>query len=143
VRAYHDVLGVIDERSAERMSFRTKPRVKETIQKAAALSEMDVSTFTMNAAYRAAMETISAHEQTTLRAIDHETLFAAIDRARRRPPISCETPLPAIKPRSPNGDQHTQRFPRAIAPPASVRHERTALSCGIEEADNSFQRPPS
>ncbi|MEO5598712.1 MAG: DUF1778 domain-containing protein, partial [Novosphingobium sp.] len=39
------------------MSFRTKPRIKETIQKAAALSGVDDSVFTMNAAYKAAMET--------------------------------------------------------------------------------------
>jgi len=80
-RAYHDEISAINERSSERMSFRTKPRIKETIQKAAALSGVDDSAFTMNAAYKAAMDTISAHEHTTIQAIDHEAFFAAIDRA--------------------------------------------------------------
>lgn len=77
---YHDSIGGIEERSSERMSFRTKPRIKETIQKAAALSGVDDSVFTMNAAYKAAMETISAHEHTMLEPVDHEAFFAALDR---------------------------------------------------------------
>ncbi len=76
----NDVTSSIDERSTERMSFRTKPRIKKAIQKAAALSGVDDSVFTMNAAYRAAMETISAHEHTKLGAVDHEAFFAALDR---------------------------------------------------------------
>lgn len=78
--AHHDVTSSIDERSTERMSFRTKPRIKVAIQKAAALSGVDDSVFTMNAAYRAAMETISTHERTTLSAVDHEAFFSALDR---------------------------------------------------------------
>ncbi|PTQ12136.1 hypothetical protein CLG96_06125 [Sphingomonas oleivorans] len=78
--AYHDDISAIDERSSERMSFRTKPRIKETIQKAAALSGVDDSAFTMNAAYKAAMETIAAHEHTMLQPIDHKAFFAALDR---------------------------------------------------------------
>ena len=70
----------MDERSSERMSFRTKPRIKEAIQKAAALSGVYDSVFTMNAAYKAAMETISAHEHTMLQPVDHQAFFAAIDR---------------------------------------------------------------
>ena len=41
----------IDERSSERMNFRTKPRIKHTIQRAAALAGVDDSTFTMSAAF--------------------------------------------------------------------------------------------
>lgn len=78
--AYHDDIAAIDERSTERMSFRTKRRIKEAIQKAAALSGVDDSSFTMNAAYKAAMETISAHEHTMLAPIDHQAFFAALDR---------------------------------------------------------------
>lgn len=78
--AYHDDIAAIDERSTERMSFRTKRRIKETIQKAAALSGVDDSSFTMNAAYKAAMETISAHEHTMLAPVDHQGFFAALDR---------------------------------------------------------------
>jgi uncharacterized protein (DUF1778 family) len=78
--SHRDTIGAIDERSSERMSFRTKPRIKETIQKAAALSGVDDSAFTMNAAYKAAMETISAHEHTVLEPVDHHAFFAALDR---------------------------------------------------------------
>lgn len=84
--AHHDATNSIDERSTERMSFRTKPRIKDAIQKAAALSGLDDSVFTMNAAYRAAMETISTHERTTLSAVDHEAFFTALD----RPPAPTE-----------------------------------------------------
>ena len=62
MRAFDDVTSEIDERSSERMNFRTKPRIKQAIQRAAALSGMDDSAFTMNAAYRSALETIAAHD---------------------------------------------------------------------------------
>lgn len=77
--AFHDDTKFIDERSEARMNFRTKPRIKSTIQQAAALSGVDDSVFTMNAAYRAAMETISAHEQTRLLPVDHDAFFKALD----------------------------------------------------------------
>lgn len=68
-----------DERNSERMNFRTKPRIKQAIQRAAALSGVDDSVFTMTAAYRAAMITIAAHERTTLQPVDHAGFFAALD----------------------------------------------------------------
>ncbi|MGJ3262991.1 MAG: DUF1778 domain-containing protein [Salinarimonas sp.] len=68
-----------EERNEARMNFRTKPRVKRAIQRAAALSGMDDSTFTMDAAYRAALATIEAHERTLLEPIDQEAFFAALD----------------------------------------------------------------
>ncbi len=71
----------IDERNEVRMNFRTKPRIKAAIQKAAALSGMDDSTFTLNAAYQAAQATITAHERTVLQAVDHEAFFAALEQA--------------------------------------------------------------
>jgi uncharacterized protein (DUF1778 family) len=71
-----------EERSTERMNFRTKPRIKQAIQRAAALTGVDDSVFTMNAAYRSAMETIAAHERTVLRPVDHAALFAALDDPR-------------------------------------------------------------
>lgn len=61
------------------MNFRTKPRIKQAIRRAAALSGVDDSVFTMNAAYRAAMETIAAHERTSLAPVDHASFFAALD----------------------------------------------------------------
>jgi len=78
--SHDDLTGAIDQRSSERMSFRTKPRIKEAIQKAAALSGVDDSVFTMNAAYKAAIETIAAREHTLLDPIDHAAFFAALDR---------------------------------------------------------------
>lgn len=77
--AFLDETKLIDERSDARMNFRTKPRIKAAIQKAAALSGVDDSVFTMNAAYQAAMATIAAHEHTLLQPVDHEVFFAALD----------------------------------------------------------------
>lgn len=77
--AFHDEISEIDERSSERMNFRAKPRIKKAIQRAAALSGVDDSVFTMNAAYRSALETIRAHERTMLQPSDYEAFFAAID----------------------------------------------------------------
>jgi uncharacterized protein (DUF1778 family) len=79
VFAFHDKVAEIDERSSERMNFRTKPRIKKAIQQAAALSGVDDSVFTMNAAYQAATQTIAAHERTVLQPIDHQAFFAALE----------------------------------------------------------------
>jgi uncharacterized protein (DUF1778 family) len=77
--AVDDKVRALEEPSSERMNFRTKPRIKQAIQRAAALSGVDDSVFTINAAYSAALETIAAHERTTLQPVDHETFFAALD----------------------------------------------------------------
>jgi uncharacterized protein (DUF1778 family) len=69
----------VEEPSSERMNFRTKPRIKQAIQRAAALSGVDDSVFTINAAYKSALETIAAHERTTLQPVDHGAFFAALD----------------------------------------------------------------
>lgn len=76
---FQDKIGDIEERSSERMNFRTKPRIKRAIQRAAALAGVDDSVFAINAAYKSAMETIAAHERTTLQPVDHEVFFAALD----------------------------------------------------------------
>ena len=77
--AFHDKVAEVEERSSERMHFRTKPRIKQTIQRAAALSGVDDSVFTMNAAYQAATATIAVHERTLLHPVDHQAFFAALD----------------------------------------------------------------
>lgn len=79
MHGFHDQVGAVEERSSERMNFRTKPHLKQAIQQAAALSGVDDSFFTMNAAYRLAMETIATHERTSLQPIDHQAFFAALD----------------------------------------------------------------
>jgi uncharacterized protein (DUF1778 family) len=68
-----------EEHSLVRMNFRTKPRIKATIQRAAALAGLDDSAFTMQAAYQAARAVISSHEITELKEIDHAAFFAALD----------------------------------------------------------------
>lgn len=77
--AFRDEANSVDEPSTERMNFRTKPRIKNAIQKAAALSGVDDSAFAINAAYRYALETIAAHEHTMLEPVDHDAFFAALD----------------------------------------------------------------
>lgn len=82
-----------EERSSERMNFRTKPRIKRVIQQAAALAGMDDSTFTLNAAYRAALDTIAAHERTALTPADHAAFFTALD----NPPAPTPRLLAAVE----------------------------------------------
>ena len=79
MRAFNDTTRDIDERATERMNFRTKRHIKETIQQAAALSGVDDSVFTMSAAYSSALATIAAHERTALEPVDHAAFFAALD----------------------------------------------------------------
>ncbi|MEN5279325.1 DUF1778 domain-containing protein [Brucella sp. TWI432] len=55
--AFHNEVIDIDEKSSERMNFRTKPRIKKTIQRAA------------------------AHEHTFLQSVDHEAFFTLFDNA--------------------------------------------------------------
>lgn len=86
MRTFKDATKTIEERASERMNFRTKPHIKKIIQRAAALTGVDDSVFTMNAAYQSALETISAHERTVLEPVDHVTFFAAL-----------ETPPPATE----------------------------------------------
>lgn len=76
---FDDQVGALDERSTERMNFRTKPHIKQTIQRAAALAGVDDSVFTMKAAYQSARETIEAHQRTVLAPLDHAAFFAAMD----------------------------------------------------------------
>lgn len=77
--SFQDVISTVEERSSERMNFRTKPRIKQIIQRAAALAGVDDSVFTMNAAYQSAMDTIAAHERSILQPVDHQAFFAALD----------------------------------------------------------------
>ncbi|KJF67627.1 type II toxin-antitoxin system TacA family antitoxin [Rhizobium nepotum] len=76
---FKDVTAEIDEPNTARMNFRTKERIKNAIHRAAALSGVDDSAFTINAAYQSAIETIAAHETTTLKPVDHQSFFDALD----------------------------------------------------------------
>lgn len=79
MRSFEDAAAAIDEPNDARMNFRTKTRIKNAIHRAAVLSGVDDSAFTINAAYRAALETIAAHERTHLSPDDHAAFFAALD----------------------------------------------------------------
>lgn len=74
-----DLASPTDEPSSERMNFRVKPRIKQAIQRAAALSGVDDPVFTMNAAYQSALATIAIHERMMLQGVDHASFFAALD----------------------------------------------------------------
>jgi uncharacterized protein (DUF1778 family) len=77
--AFKDMTAEIDEPNDARMGFRTKARIKTAIQRAAALSGVDDSAFTINAAYQSAITTIAAHERTLLQPADYAAFFAALD----------------------------------------------------------------
>ncbi|WP_430442251.1 DUF1778 domain-containing protein [Shinella sp.] len=79
MRAMKDATLDIDEPNNARMNFRTKERVKSVIQRAAALSGLDDSAFTINAAYQSAIATIAAHEATLLQPTDYQVFFDALD----------------------------------------------------------------
>ena len=79
MRAMKDVTLDIDEPNNARMNFRTKERVKSTIQRAAALSGLDDSAFTINAAYQSAIATIAAHEAKLLQLADYQTSIEQLD----------------------------------------------------------------
>ena len=54
--------------------------------RAAALSGVDDSTFTMSAALREAERVIEVHEHTRLHEVDHAAFFAALDAGARTEP---------------------------------------------------------
>ena len=71
-----------EDRATERMHFRTKPHVKQAIQRAAAISGVDETAFALNAAYASALATIEAHLPTLLQPVDPEAFFNALDNPR-------------------------------------------------------------
>lgn len=75
----HDDANRGRERNTERFAFRTAPRIKQAIERAAALSGQDMSSFVLAAAYERALETIQAHEVTQLTADDHRAFFDALE----------------------------------------------------------------
>jgi uncharacterized protein (DUF1778 family) len=79
MHTFNDTTKEIDERAIERMNFRTKPHIKQMIKRAAALSGVDDSVFTMSAAYQYALATIKAHERTILEPVDHTAFFSALE----------------------------------------------------------------
>ena len=76
---FKDTTNAIEEQASERMNFRTKPHIKQAIQRAAALIGVDDSVFTMSAAYQSALATIKEHDQKIVQPADHAALFNALD----------------------------------------------------------------
>jgi len=68
------------------MNFRTRPRIKDVIQRAAALSGLGDSAFTLDAAYEAAQAVICAHDRTELQSVDHAPFFTALEQPREVTP---------------------------------------------------------
>jgi uncharacterized protein (DUF1778 family) len=79
MQAFEDVAAAVNERSTVRMNFRTKPHIKQAIQQAAAWCGMDDSAFVMNAAYKAALETIQTHERTIVSRKDYNAILNALE----------------------------------------------------------------
>ena len=76
---FHDSAVAIDEAKTARMEQRTKPHVKQQIQRAAALLGVDETTFVTSVALERARITIAEHERTVLSARDRDVILAALD----------------------------------------------------------------
>ena len=78
--AFEDATASVDEPKSARLEARTQPSVKDTINRAATLNGVDVSSFVVSAAYNAAQSTIEAHKVTVLESeADREAFFNALD----------------------------------------------------------------
>ena len=79
MQSHRDSTGMIDEPRSARMEQRTKPHVKQEIQRAAALMGIDETAFVTGAAYERARSTILDHERTALTSEDRSFFLAALD----------------------------------------------------------------
>ena len=78
--AFLDVTAGVHETKSARLEQRTKPRVKATIERAAAVVGVDTSDFVTNAAYTAALATIEQVNRTVLDANASAAFFEGLDR---------------------------------------------------------------
>jgi uncharacterized protein (DUF1778 family) len=69
----------VEARKSENISFRTTPRIKRLIGRAASASGVSASTFVIDSATQAALTIIEKHERTLLEQSDHPTFFGALD----------------------------------------------------------------
>ncbi|HEV8076954.1 MAG TPA: DUF1778 domain-containing protein [Marinobacter sp.] len=67
------------KRNTARFNFRTTEHVKQTVERAAAMTGQDVSAFAIDAIYQRAIATIQAHEVTHLKVQDHHAFFDALE----------------------------------------------------------------
>jgi uncharacterized protein (DUF1778 family) len=82
-----------ESRSTARFNLRTRPHVKALIQHAAALTGVDDTTFIMQAAYDAAVESIERYERIVLSNADAVAVLAAIE----NPPAATEAMRDAMR----------------------------------------------
>ncbi len=80
---FEDSTAAIDEPKSARLEARTQPSVKQTISRAATISGVDVSSFVVSAAFKAAQEAIEAQKVTML---DSEADRAVFFNALENPP---------------------------------------------------------
>ncbi len=78
--AFRDTTAHVREPKSARLEQRTKPRVKEAIERAANTLGVDTSDFIISAAYKEAMTTLEAYSRTTLDRESNSAFFSAIDR---------------------------------------------------------------
>ncbi len=76
---FRDSAAALDGPKTARMEQRTKPHVKEQIQRAASLLGVDETTFVTSVALERAQVTIAEHERTVLSAEDRDAILAALD----------------------------------------------------------------
>ncbi|TDK52607.1 DUF1778 domain-containing protein [Antarcticimicrobium luteum] len=78
--AFEDSTVAVDEPKSARLEARTQPSVKDAISRAATLSGVEVSSFVVSAAYKAAQTTIEAHKLTALESeADRAEFFGALE----------------------------------------------------------------
>ena len=78
--AFEDSTFAVDEPKSARLEARTQPSVKDAISRAATLSGVEVSSFVVSAAYKAAQTTIEAHKVTVLESeADRAAFFGALE----------------------------------------------------------------
>lgn len=78
--AFQDATVRVDEPKSARLEARTQPSVKDAISRAATLSGVDVSSFIVSAAYKAAQSAIEAHTVTVIESeADRNAFFDALN----------------------------------------------------------------
>jgi uncharacterized protein (DUF1778 family) len=87
---FEDKISHLEGPKDARMELRTKKAVKDMIHHAALMSGVDDSVFALNAAYKAALETVNSYETTVLSAADRKVFFDALDNPREPAPALIE-----------------------------------------------------
>jgi uncharacterized protein (DUF1778 family) len=87
---FDDKISRLEGPKDARMELRTKKAVKDMIQHAAMMSGVDASVFALNAAYKAALETVNSYETTVLTPADRKVFFDALDNPAEPTPALIE-----------------------------------------------------